>query len=116
MELGNLVNLGHKEAWNMMELQNQKYLGEYWNTTQDKISMDEDYYMEGLPQRLQEWLEYQIDNQTETFLLVQAVGMDMEQLQKVIEKEIYSYEVYTLGLTPKLEHIGYAWHLLHTEQ
>lgn len=114
-----LQGKGHKKAWDTMERQNIKYLGEDWNTTADKLATEgEDTYLNKLPKALQEWTEKQIGEQTETFFSIQAVHTSIMALgQYLIINNIINTFHWTEAEKQNLpKYIGWAWHLLHTEQ
>lgn len=108
--IGNLTRIMDSNmAWSIMEHQNLEYLGETWNQTADKIALEgEDIYLQKLGIHLAEWVEEEMQNQTELWYSIQAVGTDIRHLGKIIIQEF--------GMDIPKEHIGWAWHLLHTEQ
>ena len=116
--INNLRDKGHGMAWEIMEAENRQYLGETWDTTQDKMGGNEDFYLSKLPQGLQEWAEKQMEEQTEIFFSIQRVHTSIHSLgQYLIIQNIINTLHWSEHQKSKLSHyIGWAWHLLHSEQ
>lgn len=113
MEIGNLTKLNNGEqAWDIMGKQNQEYLGESWDTTAHKMEMEgTDTYLELLGDNLAEWTDSHIQEQTELWYSLQAVGTDIKALENIINTEFFG-----TGENITKNQIGWAWHLLYSEQ
>lgn len=99
----------HKQVWDNLDKQNGKLLGEPISTTMDLVDGLQDQYLLQLSPELQDFYNEQVDNDSDTFLMVQAATMDMEELRKEVESEFKNPEMSDRQL-------AILWHLLHSEQ
>lgn len=110
-----LTNEGNNRTWMRLDEQNYKFLMEDLEVTQEKVESDTEYYYNRLPFSLRVWAEEQIDDQTEILLSVQAAFTDMDDLDKIVMREVFNNVPENRELVLRSEHIGWLWHLLYME-